>query len=55
MANRQKVRMHRLEKKYSKIIEKVLKEYKDKDKTMGELWEALDKIKAEMKEEMDAI
>ena len=53
MANRQKVKMHRLEKKYSKIIEKTLKEYKDK--TMEELWVELDRIKAELKEEMDAI
>ena len=51
MANINKVRLNRLEKKYSKLIDKCIK--RNKDKTMQELWVELDKIKADMKAEME--
>lgn len=53
MASNSKVKQNRIEKKYSKLIGNVLKEYKDK--TMGELWIVLDDLKAKMKDELDAI
>ena len=52
MANINKVRLNRLEKKYSKLINECIK--RNKDKTMQELWVELDKIKADMKAEMEA-
>ena len=52
MANINKVRLNRLEKKYSKLINECIK--RNKDKTMKELWVELDKIKADMKAEMEA-
>ena len=52
MANINKVKMNRLEKKYSKLIDECIK--RNKDKTMQELWVELDKIKADMKAEMEA-
>ena len=52
MANSEKVRLNRLEKKYSKLINECIK--RNKDKTMQELWVELDKIKADMKVEMEA-
>ena len=52
MANINKVRLNRLEKKYSKLINECIK--RNKDKTMQELWVELDKIKADMKVEMEA-
>ena len=51
MANINKVKMNRLEKKYSKLINECIK--RNKDKTMQELWVELDKIKADMKAEME--
>ena len=51
MANINKVKMNRLEKKYSKLINECIK--RNKDKTMQELWVELDKIKADMKVEME--
>ena len=51
MANINKVRLNRLEKKYSKLIDECIK--RNKDKTMQELWVELDKIKADMKVEME--
>ena len=51
MANINKVRLNRLEKKYSKLINECIK--RNKDKTMQELWVELDKIKADMKVEME--
>ena len=52
MASKEKVRLNRLEKKYSKLIDECIK--RNKDKTMQELWVELDKIKADMKVEMEA-
>lgn len=52
MASKEKVRLNRLEKKYSKLIDECIK--RNKDKTMQELWVELDKIKADMKAEMEA-
>ena len=52
MASKEKVRLNRLEKKYSKLINECIK--RNKDKTMQELWVELDKIKADMKVEMEA-
>ena len=52
MANINKVKMNRLEKKYSKLIDECIK--RNKDNTMQELWVELDKIKADMKAEMEA-
>lgn len=51
MASKEKVRLNRLEKKYSKLINECIK--RNKDKTMQELWVELDKIKADMKTEME--
>ena len=51
MASKEKVRLNRLEKKYSKLIDECIK--RNKDKTMQELWVELDKIKADMKAEME--
>ena len=42
-----------IEKKYSKIIAEILKEYNDK--TMQELWDRLEEVKAEMKKEMELL
>ena len=44
--------MQRLEKKYSKKINDCIK--RNKDKTMADLWAELDKIKADMKTEMES-
>ena len=52
MASKEKVRLNRLEKKYSKLINECIK--RNKNKTMQELWVELDKIKADMKAEMEA-
>ena len=51
MASNEKVRLNRLEKKYSKLINECIK--RNKDKTMQELWVELDKIKADMKAELE--
>ena len=51
IANINKVKMNRLEKKYSKLINECIK--RNKNKTMQELWVELDKIKADMKTEME--
>lgn len=51
MASKEKVRLNRLEKKYSKLIDECIK--RNKNKTMQELWVELDKIKADMKTEME--
>ena len=42
-----------IEKKYSKKIDKLLIKYADK--TMGELWEELDKLKEKMRVELAEI
>lgn len=42
-----------IENKYSRKIEKLLVKYADK--TMSELWVELDKLKANMKKEMEEI
>ena len=42
-----------IESKYSKKIEKLLD--KMQNATVGELWEELDKLKAQMQKEMDEI
>ena len=52
MASKEKVRLNRLEKKYSKLINECIK--RNQNKTMQELWVELDKIKADMKVEMEA-
>lgn len=51
MASKEKVRLNRLEKKYSKLIDECIK--RNKNKTMQELWVELDKIKADMKAELE--
>ena len=51
MASKEKVRLNRLEKKYSKLINECIK--RNKNNTMQELWVELDKIKADMKAEME--
>lgn len=38
--------------KYDKLVAKTLEEYKDR--TMGELWVELDRLKAEMAKELNA-
>lgn len=43
-------RENRIIKKYSKLIDRAVKKYSDK--TMGELWVELDKIKERMREEL---
>lgn len=42
-----------LEQKYSTKIAKLIKAYENK--TMGELWERLDKLKEQMAKELEAI
>lgn len=57
MAKSQKVKFEysenkkqrRIERKYNNLIGQALIDYKDK--TMGELWEYLDKLKADMEQE----
>lgn len=57
MAKSQKVKFEysenkkqrRIERKYNNLIGQALIDYKDK--TMGELWEHLDKLKADMEQE----
>ena len=51
MANSTRVRRRHIEKKYEKLIGKLLKEMKDK--TMGELWSEMDKLKAQMADEFE--
>ena len=51
MANLQRSRRRRIEKKYEKLIGKKIKEMKDK--TMGELWEEFDKLKEQMAREFE--
>ena len=42
-----------LEQKYSNRVAKILKEYANR--TMGELWERLDKLKKQLAKEIEAI
>lgn len=42
-------KQRRIERKYNNLIAQALIDYKDK--TMGELWEYLDKLKADMEQE----
>ena len=42
-------KQRRIERKYNNLIGQALIDYKDK--TMGELWEYLDKLKADMEQE----
>ena len=51
MANSQRVRRRRIEKKYEKLIGKTIKAMKDK--TMGELWAEFDKLKEQMAKEFE--
>lgn len=51
MANLLRSRLRRIQKKYDKLIGKLLKEMKDN--TMGELWAELDKLKQQMAEEFE--
>lgn len=46
-----KVKLKRIEKKYNALVAECIK--RNKDKTMQELWVELDKIKADMKAEME--
>ena len=41
----------KIERKYSKQINKLLEEYKDK--TMGELWARFEELKIQMKQDFD--
>lgn len=49
MANSQKVKRQRIEKKYDKLISETIERMKDN--TMQELWVELDKLKAQMKDD----
>lgn len=51
MANLRKVRQHRIEKKYEKIISETFERMKKEGKTMGELWEEMDRLKEQMRED----
>lgn len=46
-------KLQQIERKYEKIIGKILKEYKDK--TMEELWGKFDEIKKQMGKEIDEV
>lgn len=46
-------KIEQLENKYSVKIAKLIKAYENK--TMGELWERLDKLKEQMAKELEAI
>lgn len=50
MANSKKVKQNRIEKKYNKLIDKLIKSMLNC--TMQELWVELDKLKAQMNEEL---
>lgn len=50
MANLLKVKKHRIERKYDKLIAKTLERMKDN--TMQELWVELDKLKLQMGKEL---
>lgn len=41
----------KIERKYSKLIDKLIEEYKDK--TMGELWAKFEELKIQMKNDFD--
>ena len=45
MANSKKVRQKRIEKKYEKLISDTFDRLSSEGKTMGELWQELDKLK----------
>jgi predicted HTH transcriptional regulator len=49
----QNEKMELLERKYERKIAKTIKAYGNR--TMGELWEALDKLKEEMRKEVEKI
>jgi hypothetical protein len=51
MANSKKVRQKRIEKKYEKLISDTFDRLSSEGKTMGELWQELDKLKQQMKED----
>lgn len=51
MANSKKVRQRRIEKKYEKLISDTFDRLSSEGKTMGELWQELDKLKQQMKED----
>lgn len=53
MANNAKIKYARIERKYQKKIDKLMTEYQNK--TMGELWVALDNLKEEMRKEWDGV
>lgn len=53
MANRKPKTLSTIEKKYSRRIAKLFERYADK--TMGELWVELDKLKEKMAKEMAEI
>lgn len=50
MANSKKVKQKRIEKKYESLIDDLIKSMQDN--TMQELWIELDKLKAQMCEEL---
>lgn len=51
MANSKKVRQKRIERKYEKLISDTFDRLSSEGKTMGELWQELDKLKQQMKED----
>ncbi len=53
MANSIETKKRRVERKYSKLIDATITDMKDK--SMGELWEELDKLKSQMKEDLERI
>lgn len=50
MANSKKVKQNRIEKKYERLINGLIQSMQDN--TMQELWVELDKLKAQMHEEL---
>lgn len=46
-----KDKRRKIERKYSKLIGKLIEEYKDK--TMGELWAKFEELKIQMKNDFD--
>lgn len=46
-----KDKRRKIERKYSKLIDKLIEEYKDK--TMGELWAKFEELKIQMKNDFD--
>lgn len=51
MANSKKVRQKRIEMKYEKLISDTFDRLSREGKTMGELWQELDDLKQQMRED----